>query len=63
MDGGRLAFQFVGSPIGESKWSSNLGVHALLGEKDCVTGGLGQLLDAGRDVDRVTDQGSGRAGC
>lgn len=28
-----------------------------MGEKYCVTGGLGELLDAGRDVDGVADQG------
>jgi hypothetical protein len=28
-----------------------------VGEKYCVTGGLGELLDTGRDVDRVADQG------
>ena len=32
------------------------GVDGLLGEKDRVTGGLRELLDAGRNVDGVTDQ-------
>src|SRR3954447_3020365 len=32
------------------------GFHGLAGEKDCVTCIFGELLDAGRDVDGVTDQ-------
>jgi hypothetical protein len=44
-------------PVGESGRSSNQGVDGLVGEKDRVTGGFGELLDAGSDVDGVTDQG------
>ena len=33
------------------------GVDGLLGEQDRVTGGLGELFDAGSDVDGVADQG------
>ena len=33
------------------------GVDGLVGEQDRVAGGLGELLDAGGDVDGVTDQG------
>ena len=33
------------------------GVDALVGKKDRVAGGLGELLDAGSDVDGVADQG------
>ena len=32
------------------------GVDALAGKQDRVAGGLGELLDAGSDVDGVTDQ-------
>ena len=32
------------------------GVDGLVGQKDRVTGGIGELLDAGRDVDGVADQ-------
>ena len=32
------------------------GVDGVAGKKDCVAGGLGELLDAGSDVDGVTDQ-------
>src|SRR4051812_1680024 len=45
------------SPVGKSVWSMIQGVDALLGEKYCVTGDLGELLDAGSHVDRVPDQG------
>ena len=44
------------SPVGEAGRSRNQSVDGLLGEKDCVAGGLGELLDAGSDVDGVTDQ-------
>src|SRR5271156_5788907 len=44
------------SPVDESERSRRQGVDALLGEKDRVAGRLGELLDAGGDVDGVTDQ-------
>ena len=44
------------SPVDESGRSRGQGIDALLGEKDCVIGGLGELLDAGSDVDGVADQ-------
>lgn len=44
------------SAVGESGRSSNQGVDGLVSEKDRVTGGLGELLDPGGDVDGVTDQ-------
>jgi hypothetical protein len=47
----------VESPVGESERSRNQGVDGLVGEKDRVTGSLGELLDAGSDVDGVADQG------
>src|ERR1700739_4193730 len=45
------------SPVDESGPSRRQGIDALLGEKDRVAGGFGELLDAGCDIDRVTDQG------
>ena len=51
------------SPVDESRRSNNRGVDALLGEQDRVTGGLGELLDAGSDVDGVTDQGELQLAC
>jgi hypothetical protein len=45
------------SPVDESGRSRRQGVDALLGEKDRVAGGFGELLDAGGDVDGVTDEG------
>jgi hypothetical protein len=47
----------MASPVGESGRSTSQGVDALAGEKDRVTGGLGELLDARGDVDGVADQG------
>src|ERR1700739_1004162 len=44
------------SPVDESGRSKRQGVDALLGEKDGVAGGFGELLDAGCDVDGVTNQ-------
>src|ERR1700758_2778821 len=44
-------------PVGEGGRSRSQRINGLLGEKDCVTGGLGELLDAGCDIDGVTDQG------
>ena len=46
----------MGSPVGESSRARGEGIGGLLGEKDCVAGGLGELLDAGGDVDGVADQ-------
>jgi hypothetical protein len=43
--------------VGERGRSRSQGVNGLAGEKDCVAGGLGELLDAGCDVDGVADQG------
>src|ERR1700716_742616 len=50
-------------PVDESKRSNNQGVDALLGEQDRVTGGLGELLNAGSDVDGVADQGELKLAC
>src|ERR1700744_2287530 len=47
----------MGSPVDESGRSRRQGVDAPLGEKDRVTGGFGELLDAGCHVDGVTDEG------
>jgi hypothetical protein len=44
------------SPVDESRQSRRQGVDALLGEKDRVAGGFGELLDAGCHVDGVTDE-------
>ena len=38
-------------------------VYGLAGEKDRVAGGLGELLDAGRDVDGVADQSELELAC
>ena len=43
--------------------SSGQGVDALLGEKDRVAGGFGELFNAGRDVDSVTDQSELQLAC
>jgi hypothetical protein len=45
------------SPVDEFGRSRRSGVDGLVGEKDCVTGGLGELLDAGSDISGVADQG------
>jgi hypothetical protein len=45
------------SPFNESAGSRRERVEALLGEKDGVAGGFGELLDAGCHVDGVTDEG------
>ena len=42
--------------VDEFGWSRSQGVDALLREQDRVAGGLGELFDAGGDVDGVTDQ-------
>ena len=55
--GGGLSFKGMESSLDESGRSRCQGVDALLGEKDGVAGGFGELLDAGRDVDGVTDEG------
>src|SRR5271155_980873 len=44
------------SPVDESGRSRRRGVDALLGEEDRVAGGLGELLDAGSDVEGIPDQ-------
>src|SRR4030088_3187503 len=47
----------MGFPIDES-WRTNAQrVDGLLGEKDCVAGGLGELLDTGSDVYGVAYEG------
>src|SRR5881227_1609289 len=51
------------SAVGETARSSNQSVDGLLSEKDYVPGGLGELLDTGRDVDGVTDQGELQLAC
>jgi hypothetical protein len=33
--------------VDESGWSIYQGINCLVSDKDCVTGGFGQLLDAG----------------
>ncbi|OBI94770.1 hypothetical protein A5661_22960 [Mycobacterium asiaticum] len=48
----------MGSPVDESKRLKCQGVDALMSEKDCVTGGLGELFDAGSDVDGVLLKGA-----
>ena len=45
------------SPVDESGRSRRHGVDALLGEKNRVARGFGELLKAGSDVDGVTDEG------
>jgi hypothetical protein len=45
------------SPVDESGRSRSQRIDALLGEKDRVAGGFGELLDAGCHVDRVADEG------
>jgi hypothetical protein len=44
------------SAVDESGRSGDKGVNGLVSEQDRVTGGLGELLDTGSDVDGVTDQ-------
>ncbi len=44
------------STVGKSARRRYHGVHAAIREKDRVTGGLGELFDAGSDVDGVADQ-------
>jgi len=39
------------SPVDEFAWSRRQGVDGVVGQKDCVAGGLGELLDAGSDVE------------
>ena len=51
------------SPVGQSERSRNQGVDTLVSEKDRVAGGFGELLDTGRDVDGVTDQGELELAC
>ena len=51
------------SPVGQSGRSRSQGVDGLVGKKDRIPGGLGELLDAGSDVDGVTDQGELELAC
>src|SRR3977135_2603590 len=51
------------SPVGESGRSRSQGVDGVVGEKDCVASGLGELLDAGSDVDGVADKGELELAC
>jgi len=46
----------VRSPVGQSGQSTIQGVDGLVRQKDRVTAGFGELLDAGRDVEDVADQ-------
>src|SRR4051794_3252010 len=43
--------------VDQAGWSSRQGVDGVSGEQNRVTGGLGELLNTGGDVDRVPDQG------
>src|ERR1700742_972984 len=47
----------MGSPVDEGGRSMRQSSNALLGDKDRVAGGFGELLDAGCHVDGVTDEG------
>src|SRR3954466_5853108 len=47
----------MASPVGERGGPRSQGIDSVLSYKDGVACGLGQLLDAGSDVDRVADQG------
>ena len=40
----------MSTPVVKAGRSRDQGVDGLLSEKDCVTGGLGELLDTGGDV-------------
>lgn len=53
---GRLPLQGMRPTVDKFERSSSQGVEGLLGEKDRVTSGLGELFDAGRDTDGVADQ-------
>ena len=44
------------STVDKSERSRHQSIDTLLCKKDCVTRGLGELLDAGSDVDRVADK-------
>src|SRR6185437_3538897 len=52
----RLALEGVNPSVCESGRAMIEGVDALARKQDRVAGGLGELLDAGSDVDSVTDQ-------
>jgi hypothetical protein len=45
----------VRSSVDESGWSLCQFIDAVVGEKDCVTSGLGELLDTGSHIDGVAD--------
>src|ERR1700743_1155348 len=53
----------MGSPVDEGGRSMRQSSNALLGDKDLVAGGFGELLDAGCHVDGVTDQGELEFAC
>src|ERR1700761_8158047 len=53
----------MGSPVDEGGRSMRQSSNALLGDKDLVAGGFGELLDAGCHVDGVTDQGEFEFAC
>jgi hypothetical protein len=62
---GRLTLHRMQSPVGKSGRSRNQGVDSLVREKDRVTGGLGELLDAGgigRDRGWTASSGSRASG-
>ena len=50
---GRLPLQSMCPSVNESRRSRIQSVNGLFSEEDGVTGGLGQLLDAGSHVGRV----------
>src|ERR1700755_1183641 len=51
------------SPVDESRQSRRRGVDALLGEKDRVAGGFGELLDTGSALAGVTVGGNLKLAC
>ena len=60
---GGFSLEFVMSAVGQSRWSGSQGIDALAGEQDRVSGGLGELLNAGGDVDGVADQSEFELAC
>src|SRR5688500_11712990 len=55
--GRRLAFYIVRPPVDEAGGWLGESVERVLGEEDGVAGRLGELFDAGGDVDGVADEG------
>ena len=51
------------SAVGEAGWSKARASTVWWVEKDRVAGGLGELLDAGSDVDGVADWGELELAC